>query len=99
MHEGFDEVFFESLFESGILNPEIEKIAQEGGRNHGLLNVSVKDFFECVQFAVPTLPEQQKIAACLSALDAKVLAQAEQVRLLQDHKQGLMQQLFPSLSA
>jgi type I restriction enzyme S subunit len=47
---------------------------------------------------LPTLPEQQKIAACLSALDAKVLAQAEQVRLLQAHKQGLMQQLFPSVA-
>src|SRR5690606_14918500 len=37
--------FIEQYFESGIQNAEIEKIAQEGARNHGLLNVGVSDFF------------------------------------------------------
>ena len=33
-------------FESGIFNKEIYGIAQEGARNHGLLNIGVNDFFE-----------------------------------------------------
>ena len=38
--------FFEQYVESGNLVPELEKIAQEGARNHGLLNISLQEFFE-----------------------------------------------------
>ena len=44
----------------------------------------------------PTPREQQKVADCLSDLDSLINAQAEQVTSLQDHKNGLMQQLFPN---
>jgi len=43
----------------------------------------------------PTLPEQQRIADCLSSLDDLIAAQARKVELLKQHKKGLMQQLFP----
>ncbi len=43
------------------------------------------------------LKEQQKIAACLSSLDALITAQAERIEQLQQHKQGLMQGLFPRI--
>ncbi|QFY88105.2 restriction endonuclease subunit S [Magnetovirga frankeli] len=39
--------------------------------------------------------EQQKIADCLSSLDALITAQADKVNALKTHKKGLMQQLFP----
>jgi type I restriction enzyme, S subunit len=39
--------------------------------------------------------EQQKIADCLSSLDDVIAAQAQKVKALKVHKQGLMQQLFP----
>ncbi len=38
--------FYEYYFDGGFLNNEIEKIAQEGARNHGLLNVSVNEFLK-----------------------------------------------------
>lgn len=41
--------------------------------------------------------EQQKIADCLSSLDDRITAQAEKIEVLQTHKKGLMQGLFPSL--
>lgn len=44
----------------------------------------------------PSLEEQQKIAACLTALDTQITAQAAQLDTLHQHKRGLMQQLFPS---
>jgi type I restriction enzyme S subunit len=44
---------------------------------------------------LPLKPEQQKIAECLSSLDALMAAQARKVDLLKTHKKGLMQQLFP----
>ncbi len=93
--DGFDGSFFEHYFEAGLLNPEIGKIAQEGGRAHGLLNVSVKEFFKDVNIFVPQLEEQQKIADCLSSLDALIAAQSDKLDALKTHKKGLMQQLFP----
>ena len=44
---------------------------------------------------LPSLPEQQKIADCLSSLDELIELQAKQLEALKAHKKGLMQQLFP----
>jgi type I restriction enzyme S subunit len=43
----------------------------------------------------PTLPEQQKIADCLSSVDELIVAQGRKVEALKAHKKGLMLQLFP----
>ena len=45
----------------------------------------------------PRLPEQQRIADCLSSLDALIAASTQELDVLKTHKRGLMQQLFPSL--
>jgi type I restriction enzyme S subunit len=42
------------------------------------------------------IKEQQKIAECLSSLDALISAQSSKVEALKAHKKALMQQLFPS---
>lgn len=42
--------------------------------------------------------EQQKIASCLSSLDALITAQAEKIEQLKLHKKGLMQGLFPKIT-
>ena len=46
-----------------------------------------------------SLPEQRKIADCLGPLDDLIAAEGGRVDALRQHKQGLMQQLFPSLEA
>ena len=46
--------------------------------------------------SVPKPAEQQRIAACLSALDVRIVAESEKLDALKSHKKGLMQQLFPS---
>ena len=43
-----------------------------------------------------TLAEQQKIADCLTSIDDQLNAQARKLDTLKQHKQGLLQQLFPS---
>jgi type I restriction enzyme S subunit len=48
-----------------------------------------------IEVPVPSLAEQQKIAACLGSLDALIAAQGRKVEVLAAHKKGLMQQLFP----
>lgn len=49
-------------------------------------------------FSIPSLPEQQKIASCLSSLDEGIAAQQEKVETLKEHKKGLMQKLFPTIN-
>ena len=88
--------FWEQYFNAGCLDAKIRTIAQEGARNHGLLNVPTSDFFTLTIIA-PSLPEQQKIASCLSSLDEGIAAQQEKVEALKEHKKGLMQKLFPNL--
>lgn len=86
--------FWEQYFEAGNLNREINKIAQEGARNHGLLNVSVTEFFHDVKVVAPCAEEQQKIADFLQALDKKLDAVNQQIELTQTFKKGLLQQMF-----
>lgn len=43
------------------------------------------------------LKEQQKIAGCLSEIDAIITEQSNKIEQLKAHKKGLMQRLFPSL--
>jgi type I restriction enzyme S subunit len=54
------------------------------------------DDFACIPLRCPSEPEQQRIADCLSSLDIRITAQARRLDLLCLHKQGLLQQLFPS---
>ena len=49
-----------------------------------------------VDLSLPSLPEQQRIATCLSSLDALITAETRKLEALKTHKKGLMQQLFPS---
>ena len=86
--------FYEQFFESGGLDSEIRKIAQEGARNHGLLNMSVVEFFKDMILPVPHPDEQALIANALQAMDAKVSAVADQIARMEAFKKGLLQQMF-----
>ena len=86
--------FWEQYFDAGIFDNEIMSIAQEGARNHGLLNVPTNDFFG-LNILSPSPAEQQKIAECLSAMDNMIASESAELDALKDHKKGLMQQLFP----
>jgi type I restriction enzyme S subunit len=48
------------------------------------------------EFHFPSFEEQQRIADCLTSLDALIAAQTQKLDALKTHKKGLMQQLFPS---
>jgi type I restriction enzyme S subunit len=48
-----------------------------------------------VVVSVPPLPEQHRIATCLSSLDDLITAETQKLDALKTHKRGLMQQLFP----
>jgi type I restriction enzyme S subunit len=90
-----DDRFVEYYFDTDLIDAEISQIAQEGARNHGLLNISTNDFFDNVSISFPSLPEQRKIASCLSMMDDQINAYTEKVGLLGQYRKGLMQLMFP----
>ena len=81
---------FLSYYLNGPKRLDIAKVAQGDTVAH-----LYPHQLEALQIAVPTPAEQQKIAECLSSVDASVAAQARKLAALKTHKKGLMQQLFP----
>jgi type I restriction enzyme S subunit len=85
--------FFEYYFESGILYKGLSKVANEGGRAHGLLNVTSSDFFN-IKIGVPTFEEQKAIANILDKATQELKQYEQKLQTLQLQKKGLMQQLL-----
>lgn len=66
---------------------------QAGGNRQGL------NYDQVRSFSIPLPPdkkEQKEIALCLSSMDMLVALQEERIGILEDHKKGLMQGLFPT---
>ena len=78
-----------------LLARESARIARLAGKQ--AVPIINKSLFASVKVAAPAFAEQQKIADCLGSLDDLITAQAQELEALRKHKQGLMQQLFPSL--
>lgn len=53
--------------------------------------------FVTLSFRHPKIAEQQRIASCLSSIDTLFNAETQKLEVFKAHKNGLMQQLFPSL--
>jgi type I restriction enzyme S subunit len=64
-------------------------------KGSGIPHIYFSDFASH-KILVPPSPEQQKIAGCLTSLDELIAVQTRKVGALKTHKNGLMQQLFPS---
>lgn len=80
--------YFKYYFESKQYYDELSKIAQEGARNHGLLNINVKDFFN-IKIIVPNREEQEKIVNILSCVDNilnKISNEKELIKLERDNR-------------
>ena len=85
--------FFEQYFEANILDKGLTRIAHEGGRAHGLLNVTPSDFFSLRVFA-PVIEEQTAIAKVLQVADTEITLLKAKTDKLKEQKRGLMQQLL-----
>lgn len=85
--------FYVHYFEAGMMNREIQAFAQEGARNHGLLNIAVDDFFNSY-LLMPPIAEQKKIAEILSTQDKLIALKEKLFEEKKRQKKALMQQLL-----
>lgn len=70
-NDNVDSDYLTHYFESSKWHKGISNIAGEGARNHGLLNMSVDDYF-ATKHCLPSLPEQKKIARFFNAITRRI---------------------------
>jgi len=85
--------FFEFYFDANLLDEGLTQIAHEGGRAHGLLNVTPIDFFNLI-IRIPSFEEQQIIAEIIKSSYEELRLFNKYLELLKNQKQGLMQVLL-----
>ena len=90
---GTNTSFYSQYFEGGMYNREIYRFAQEGARNHGLLNIPVEDFFTGA-LIVPSRVEQRRIAEILYTCDRAIRLKQELIDEKRKQKQSLMNRLL-----
>ncbi len=88
-----DARFFYYILIGDCIQEEVRK-----NRSKGAIPMLSQKQIKGFSFLIPKPKEQQKIASCLSSLDALITAQAEKIAQLKLHKKGLMQGLFPKIN-
>ena len=81
--------FILQYFESPKWHKGVSEIAVEGARNHGLLNVSVQDFFHTYHYVPKDKKEQIKVAKLLMLLDERIATQNKVIDKLQSLIKGI----------
>lgn len=86
--------FLASFFDSSKWHSQIRKRASEGARNHGLLNISAKDFFD-TSIAVPDEEEQSLIGRFFIYFDTLISTSQDKLNKLKSLKICHLNRLFP----
>ena len=84
--------YFTHYFECGLINREIKAFAQEGARNHGLLNIGLEDFFN-MKLCIPDVEEAKRITSMLEMCAKEVKLLQELIFMKNRLKKGLIQKL------
>lgn len=92
--ESVDSDYLVQYYTTDLWHRDIALRAAEGARNHGLLNISVEDFFDTRIIAPPSLPEQRKIAAFFRNFDRLIGAAEKKVAKLRQVKASLLERMF-----
>jgi len=88
-----DTRYLQFFFDTKLWHKHIADIAVEGARNHGLLNMTVGDFYT-MPILLPTMKEQKEIAEKLSAIREKRVVAESIYRLFLQQKRYLLEKLF-----
>jgi len=84
---------YSQIYASYYINEKLRKRISKLAKGSSISNVYNSDL-KTLAITLPTLPEQQKIASFLSAVDEKKQQLSRKKDLLEQYKKGVMQQLF-----
>ena len=88
--------YMECFFETLKWYSDIKMICAEGARNHGLLNVDTKAFFDEVTIEMPSSKDEQKnISAYLNNLDNLITLHQRKCNETKKLKKYMLQKMFP----
>ncbi|ODJ75538.1 restriction endonuclease subunit S [Brochothrix thermosphacta] len=87
--------FLVSYYDTTMWHKEVSIRAAEGARNHGLLNITAKDFFDTDLIISTNSKEQQKIGSFFKQLDDTIALHQRKLELLKEQKKGFLQKMFP----
>lgn len=90
--QSLDRGYLKAFLGSPCFDRQVESAAVGGGIKH-----FGPSHIKRMTIPLPPLPEQQRIANCLDAIDTLITAETQKFESLRTQKTGLMQQLFPSL--
>ena len=94
INDNIDSDFIMHYFESSKWHREVSNIAGEGARNHGLLNIAVGDFFNTSHYIPSNNKEQQKIAALINLITARIDTQIKIIEDLKKLKSAISNSVF-----
>lgn len=89
-----DSDFMTVFFDSDRWHKGVSERAAEGARNHGLLNISVEDFFDIDLYLPKTIDEQKKIAAYFMNLNRYILLCQKKIEKLKNFKKSILEKMF-----
>lgn len=84
---------YSQIYASYYINEKLRKKISKLAKGSSISNVYNSDL-KTLEITLPSLPEQQKIASFLSAVDEKIQQLRRKKELLEQYKKGVMQQLF-----
>ena len=89
--------YLECYFDTLKWYNDVSMICAEGARNHGLLNVDTKAFFDDVRIEMPSSKEEQKkISNYLKNIDNQITLYQKKLDTLKDVKKFMLQNMFPN---
>lgn len=86
--------FIATYYDTSNWHKDIQAIAAEGARNHGLLNIAPADFFKTKLMLPQDIEEQQKIGDYFKALDNLITLHQRKCEELQNIKKYMLQNMF-----
>ena len=80
-------------FESKKWHKGISEIVVEGARNHGLLNISVKDFFN-MHIPLPSIDEQKELATMIRTVQLKIEHDRTILQRYEQQRSYILKEMF-----
>ena len=89
-----DSDYLVTYYETDLWHKDVQAIAAEGARNHGLLNIAPADFFKTTLMYPQDIEEQQLIGCYFKSLDNLITLHQCKLEKLQTIKKSLLRSMF-----